>query len=126
MGKTILNAVTPLTDHGYKTPGLRSARDAEYDIFSRVTRMLRQSARRADNADTIMAVHKNSELWTLLAADLADPGNGLPDETKAGLISLAGFAIRHGQAVMAGSALTDALIDINLTVMRGLRGEVGA
>lgn len=121
-----MNAVTPLTEYGYMTPGLRSPRDAEYDIFSRVTRMLRQAPRKADNIETIQAVHKNSELWTLLAMDLAEPGNALPDETKAGLISLAGFAIRHGQAVMAGTARTDPLIDINMTVMRGLRGEVGA
>lgn len=121
-----MNAVTQLTSHGYQSSTLRTARDAEYDIFSRVTRMMRQAPRRADNPDTIQAVHKNSELWTLLAADLAQPGNALPDETRAGLISLAGFAIRHGQAVMAGNAQTDPLIDINMTVMRGLRGDVGA
>lgn len=126
MGSTILNAVTPLTDHGYGTSAVRSPRDGEYDIFSRVTRMLRQAPRMADNTNTIDAVHKNSELWTLLALDLADPGNGLPDQVKAGLISLAGFAIRHGQAVMAGTAKTDSLIDINMTVMRGLRGEGSA
>ena len=88
--------------------------------------MLRQSARQADNNETIQAVHKNTELWSVLAFDLAQSGNGLPDEVKAGLISLAGFAVRHGQAVMSGNATTDPLIDINLSVMRGLRGEVAA
>ncbi|MFN3279239.1 flagellar biosynthesis regulator FlaF [Paracoccus hibiscisoli] len=121
-----MNAVTPLTDHGYSSSKLRTPRDAEYDVFSRVTRMLRQAPRKADNPDTIQAVYKNNELWTLLGIDLADPGNALPDATKAGLISLAGFAIRHGQAVMAGTAATDPLIDINMTIMRGLRGDVGA
>lgn len=122
----ILNAVTPVIEHGYRTSALRTARDAEYDIFSRVTGMLRQSGRKADNTDTIQAVHKNTELWTLLALDLAEPGNALSDETKAGLLSLAGFAIRHGNSIMAGNAATDPLIEINLTVMRGLRGEVSA
>jgi len=121
-----LNAVTPLNDTGYRASGLRTARDAEYDIFSRVTRMLRQASPKADNQATIEAVYKNSELWTLLAFDLSEPGNALADETKAGLISLAGFSIRHGQAVMARTAVTDPLIDINMTVMRGLRGEGGA
>ena len=121
-----MNAVTPLNDHGYSSSKLRTPRDAEYDIISRVTRMLRQAPRKADNPETIQAVYKNNELWTLLAIDLAEPGNALPDETKAGLISLAGFAIRHGQAVIAGTAATDPLIDINMTVMRGLRGDVGA
>ncbi|MBU2956185.1 flagellar biosynthesis regulator FlaF [Paracoccus sp. 1_MG-2023] len=105
---------------------MRSTRDAEYDVFARVTRMLRQASDRRDRRDIIAAVAKNTELWTLLAFDLAEPGNGLPDDAKAGLISLAGFQIRHGQSVMAGEAVTQPLIDINMTVMRGLRGEVGA
>lgn len=124
MGKTILNVVTPLHDHGYRSNrGVRTPREAEYDVFSRVTGMLRQAARQADNNETIQAVHKNTELWTLLAFDLAEPGNSLPDHVKAGLISLAGFSVRHGQAVMAGKATSDVLIDINLSVMRGLRSE---
>ncbi|TNH37530.1 flagellar biosynthesis regulator FlaF [Paracoccus haeundaensis] len=122
----MLNAVTPLNGYGHRSSDLRTSREAEYDIFSRVTRMLRQSARKADNNETIQAVHKNTELWSILAFDLVQPDNGLPDHVKAGLISLAGFAVRHGQAVIAGNATTDPLIDINLSIMRGLRGEVSA
>ena len=121
-----MNAVTPLAEHGYKNPGMRTTRDAEYEVFARVTRMLRQAPERADNRDTIAAVSKNTELWTLLAFDLAEPGNALPEDTKAGLLSLAGFQIRHGRAVLAGDAATAPLIDINMNVMRGLRGEVRA
>ena len=123
-----MNAFTPATQNGYAATAtmMRSTRDAEYGVFSRVTGMLRQAERQGRSADTIGAVHKNNELWTILAADLADPGNALPDEVKAGLLSLAGFSIRHGHAVMAGNATTDALIDVNLSVMKGLRGEVAA
>ncbi len=123
-----MNAFTLATQHGYAATAtmMRSKRDAEYDVFSRVTGMLRQAERQGLGASTIAAVHKNNELWTILATDLAEPGNALPDEVKAGLLSLAGFSIRHGHAVMAGDATTDALIDINLSVMKGLRGEVAA
>lgn len=121
-----MNAVTPLSESGYGANAVRSARDTEYDIFSRVTRLLRQSDRAGRTADAIMAVHRNNELWTLLATDLADPGNALPEETKAGLLSLASFSLRHGHAVLTGKATTDALIDINLSIMKGLRGEVDA
>lgn len=121
-----LNAVTPLSQHGYNNGALRSARDIEYDAFSRVTRMLRQAGRRCTTPQAVQAVHLNTELWTLLAADLAEPGNALPDETRAGLISLAGFCIRHGHKAMTGEASTDVLIDINMSVMKGLRGEVPA
>ncbi|MFV0384687.1 flagellar biosynthesis regulator FlaF [Paracoccus sp. (in: a-proteobacteria)] len=122
-----MNAVTPQSDYGYSygARALRSDRDTEYDVFSRVTRMMRQAGPMG-GADEILAVHKNTELWTILAADLAETGNALPDEVKAGLLSLANFSIRHGRAVMSGKATIQPLIDINLSVMKGLRGEVGA
>lgn len=121
-----VNAVTPQSDYGYRSNALRTQRDAEYDAFSRVTRMLRQCDTSGSVSDRISAVHKNSELWTVLAADLADPGNGLPDDVKAGLISLAGMSVRHGHSVLMGEATPALLIDINLSVMKGLRGEAGA
>ena len=116
------------TQNGYAAAAtmMRPARDVEYDVFSRVTGLLRQADPRGRTAEAIAAVHKNNELWTILMTDLADPGNTLPDELKAGLLSLAGFSIRHGHAVMAGSATTEALIDVNMSVMKGLRGEVAA
>lgn len=57
----------------------------------------------------------------MLASDLAHPDNALPDDVKAGLLSLAFFSLRHGQKVMAGKATMKVLIDINMSVMRGLR-----
>ncbi|MDO5631694.1 MAG: flagellar biosynthesis regulator FlaF [Paracoccus sp. (in: a-proteobacteria)] len=116
-----MNAHAPYGSHT-----VRTAKDSEYDVFARVTRMLRQSANDGGTADSIRAVQKNNELWTILAADLAHPHNGLPDEVKAGLISLAMFSVRHGHAVMNGTATADALIEVNLSVMKGLRGEVAA
>jgi flagellar protein FlaF len=113
----------PFSERAYGSPALRGARDTEYDIFSRVTRMLRQAPAECKTVATIAAVSKNNELWTLLASDLGHPDNALPDEVKAGLLSLAAFSIRHGAAVLAGMATTEPLIDINLCVMRGLRGE---
>lgn len=114
----------PFSERAYGNPALRGARDTEYDIFSRVTRMLRQAPLECKNVATVDAVSKNNELWSLLAADLSHPDNALSDDVKAGLLSLAGYAVRHGNAVLAGNGRTDVLIDINLSVMRGLRGEV--
>ncbi|WP_372803433.1 flagellar biosynthesis regulator FlaF [Paracoccus seriniphilus] len=119
-----MNAVTPLPQTGYGANAVRTARDAEYDVISRVTRLLRQSDRDGRSAEAIMAVHKNNELWTLLATDLAAPGNRLSDELKAGLLSLAAFSIRHGHRVLAGEVSTDALIEVNMSILKGLRGEV--
>ena len=116
------------TQHGYGAAAtmMRPARDVEYDAFSRVTGMLRQADPQGRGTEAIAAVAKNNELWTILSADLMSPGNALPDEVKAGLLSLAGFSIRHGHAVMAGKATTDALIEVNTSIMKGLRGEAAA
>ena len=120
-----MNAVPSFAGHGYGSI-LRTPRDAEYEVFSRVTRMLRQAAEESHGFYLIAAVHKNNQLWTILATDLASPGNGLPDEVRARLLSLAGFSLRHGHLAMAGKAKVDPLIDINLAMMRGLRQEATA
>ncbi|MDB6179221.1 flagellar biosynthesis regulator FlaF [Paracoccus sp. Z330] len=121
-----MNAVTPLSTTGYGEAIIRTERSAEYDVISRVTRLLRQADREGRSAEAIMAVHKNNELWTLFATDLADPGNRLPDDVKSGLLSLAAFSIRHGHKVLSGEAGSDILIDINMSVLKGLRGEQNA
>ena len=118
-----MNAVMPFSERAYGSPALRGARDMEYDAFSHVTRMLRQAPRECDGPGTVHAVARNNELWTLLASDLAHPENALPDQVKADLLSLAIFSLRHGQSVMAGKKTTDTLIEINLSVMKRLRGE---
>lgn len=120
-----MNAVTPLTDYGhYGSAGLRTERDSEYDAFSYVTRLLRDAKNSRLGPATVQAIHKNSELWSILATDLAQPDNTLPDETKAGLISLAGFAIRQGFSVLNNGGTIDSLIEVNVAIMKGLRGEV--
>lgn len=113
------------TQHGYAAAAtmMRSTRDVEYDAFSRVTGLLRQADSQGLSAESIAAVSKNNELWTILSADLMNPDNALPDNLKAGLLSLAGFSIRHGHAVLAGNATTEALIDVNISVMKGLRSS---
>ena len=118
-----MNAVPSFSNIGYGSSVVRTARDAEYDVFSRVTRMLRQAAADEAGAERIAALHKNNELWTILASDLADDGNRLPDQVRAGLLSLAGFALRYGHRAMSDKRSLAPLIDINMAMMRGLRQE---
>ena len=118
-----MNAVSSFSSTGYGNSVVRTAREAEYDIISRVTRMLRQATERGHGPDKIAAVDKNNQLWTILASDLADPDNALPDEVRAGLLSLAGFSLRHGHQALAGKVSLAPLIDINMAMMRGLRQE---
>lgn len=103
---------------------MRSDRDNEYMIVSRVTRLLQGALETGDVNDIIRAGHANTELWIALASDLASSGNTLPDQLKANLISLAIFSIKHGHRVLSEDASLQPLLDINLHIMKGLRGEV--
>lgn len=102
---------------------LRTARDNEYLAFSRITRQLQQAMESDDPRAVIEATYANNQLWTILAADLTHPANNLSEATKAGLLSLAIFSIKQGQRVLSENASAEALIDINIKIMKGLRGE---
>ena len=113
-----------LATRRFGQPSIRTARDIEYDAFSRVTRGLQRAMQ--GEGSIVQAACANIELWTALAADLADDENLLPPALRGSLLSLAIFSIRHSQRMMTGEPQGTVLVDINLSVMRGLRGEVAA
>jgi flagellar protein FlaF len=107
---------------------IRTDRGAEYAVFARVTHRL--SA--VDEADKTAfpalaaAVADNQRLWGALAEDLLDDGNALPIGLRAQLVGLAEFVRKHTLRVLAGKAAIAPLVDINTSIMRGLRGEAEA
>jgi flagellar protein FlaF len=99
-----------------------SPRDIEFRVFTQVTAALEGTASPdAPFAARIKAVHRNRELWQTLAYDLADEGNVYPIELKAKLISLAIWVTRESTRVLEGIASLDALINVNKSIMQGLR-----
>ncbi|MGB3177445.1 MAG: flagellar biosynthesis regulator FlaF [Albidovulum sp.] len=102
----------------------RTGRGTEYEIFARVTHRLKAAATGtgADFAATVRALHDNRTLWTALAADVAIATNELPQALRAQIFYLAEFTTQHTRKVLAGTAEPDVLIEINMSVMRGLRG----
>lgn len=108
---------------GFGSQPIRTDRDEEYSAFSRVTRHLQQAIDSQDRQMMISAAFSNNQLWTVLAADLAHPDNALPEQVKAGLLSLAIFSIKHGQKVLSENVPATTLVEINLKIMKGLRGE---
>lgn len=112
------------TGSPFAAPQIRTDRDNEYDAFTHVTRRLRAADPTGRGAVANEAVHMNTQLWSALASDLALPGNALPDDIKAQLLSLALFSVRHGFRVTAGDADLSALVEINTSIMAGLRGSV--
>jgi len=110
----------------YATPtnAHKSPRAVEYDLFAQITAEMRkaQDSTLTKFADLAAALHRNRALWSELAFDLASDDNALPVSLKAQLLSLSQFAITHTNAVLAGEEDAQVLIDINLAIMRGLKG----
>ena len=112
--------------YGANARTLKTPRDIEYDVLARITGRLQKAL--ADTGPTAFpalaaAMHENIRLWTAFAIDLADSGNEFPRPLRAQLFYLAEFVLQHTPKVLNGTAKADALVDINLAVMRGLRGQ---
>lgn len=103
----------------------RNPRELEYDLLARATKRLSQVARPKGEgfSDLVAALDENQRLWSTLAADVAGDGNGLPPRLRAQLFYLYEFTAQHSRAVRNATASVDVLIDINMAVMRGLRGQ---
>ena len=114
--------------YGLNTRTLKTPRDIEYDVLARITGRLNSClphARGRTDPELVTALNENRHLWTAFATDLASPGNAFPDDLRAGLFYLAEFTLRHTAQILAGEATADALVEINTSVMRGLRGQGG-
>src|ERR1700760_4883494 len=98
---------------------VENPRDTEYRLFAQVTLALIEAGK-ADVSDIparIDALDWNRRIWTVLCEDCADPGNRLPAQLRASIISLGIFVGRYTSQVIRGVESIDILIDINRTVM---------
>jgi flagellar protein FlaF len=104
---------------------VESARDTEYRLFGEVTRALMAAAEAdANDAQTRMfALDWNRRLWSALSMDCSSPGNTLPDGVRAQIISLSLWVNRHSSAVMRQEETFQPLIDVNRSIMQGLRAH---
>ncbi|MBP7240719.1 flagellar biosynthesis regulator FlaF [Amaricoccus sp.] len=107
---------------------VRSERDTEYAVFARVTHRMSavDETDRAAFPALAAAVADNQRLWGTLAEDLMSPGNALPAALRGQLVGLAEFVRKHTLRVLAGKASVAPLVDINTSIMRGLRGQAEA
>jgi flagellar biosynthesis activator protein FlaF len=112
------------------SPATHTPRDVEYHAFAYVTGLLAAARDVAQDAPGRVgrlaeAMFENVRLWMALAADAASDGNQLPVELRAQVIGLANFSRTHMGRVLSGSESVDALIEVNMAVMKGLRGHSG-
>ncbi|MCP3969232.1 MAG: flagellar biosynthesis regulator FlaF [Rhodobacteraceae bacterium] len=110
-----------------KTP-IRTHQSTEYDVFAQITGRMKAALSRGKPGfrDLAAALHDNRRLWILLAANVADGDNALPQALRAQIFYLAEFTLHHSSRVLEDSASADVLLDINTTVMRGLRQQEAA
>lgn len=73
------------------------------------------------------ALNYNQRVWTFFQAELSMEDNPLPEEIRRNLLSLSFFVDRRSFEVLAYPApeKLDVLININLNVAAGLRGDAG-
>ncbi|MGH1423085.1 MAG: flagellar biosynthesis regulator FlaF [Pseudooceanicola sp.] len=109
--------------YGQSATPIRTPRGAEYDVFARITHRLVAAGRNQKTAFPALAkaIHDNRKLWTILAVDVADGANKLPQDLRARIFYLAEFTQAHSSKVLRDGASVTPLVEINAAVMRGLR-----
>ncbi len=111
---------------GYSKNGenIKDFRTQEYDVILGVTRELKKVQSNADSTfnDVVSVVHKNEKLWNAIGSQVAEEANALPLNLKASLFSIARFVSAHSTEVLKRNADLDVLLELNVSVLRGLKG----
>ena len=104
---------------------IRSQQSTEYEVFAQITRRLKDARTKGKAGFPALAsaLSDNRRLWTLLASDVADAENALPQGLRAQIFYLAEFTLQHSGKVLDGTADAEVLVDINTAIMRGLRQQ---
>lgn len=97
----------------------RSQRDQEADVFRRATAALK-AARDAGPITRIRALADNRRLWLTINDLMQDPGNALPSDTRAGIVSIGKSVHREMDQETPDFEF---LIAINESMTAGLSGR---
>ncbi|MEO1014256.1 MAG: flagellar biosynthesis regulator FlaF [Pseudomonadota bacterium] len=116
----------PHAGYAAATRTTATGRDAEAKIFAQVIAGLNAARASFDKGEVrpmAEAIFRNDQLWIALSVDLLADGNKLPPELRSQLLDLAVFSQRHGRKVLLKEGDVQELINVNMAVMRGLKGE---
>lgn len=105
---------------------LTSPKEIELKVFASVTSaLLNVDLKALDGRSKLAsALLDNAKLWRIVFTDLVNPENPLPLPLKESLISLAEFTQSHTLKVLSGNAEHGVLIEINQSVMKGLKDSL--
>jgi flagellar protein FlaF len=114
----------PLSAYQRARQVLETPRSTEHRLLGEITAGLMHARDAGLSGAALMEVlHRNREVWQAFAADCGLPGNGLPAQLRASIVSIALWVDRHISLVMAGREELEPLIEINRLVMQGLEGD---
>ena len=99
-----------------------TARDREREALDRMLDALRRAeAAGTRSREAVEAIYLTRNLWALLVEDLANPENALPEELRAGLISIGLWIMREAEALRLGQRDSfAAMIEITTMIRDGL------
>ena len=106
-----------------------SGREIEASALAQAAKILTDCQNNWDAPDReeilFMALRRNQMLWSIFQAELSDANNPLPKELKENILSLSLFIDKRTIEIMAfpSPEKLNAIIDINLNLAAGLRGE---
>lgn len=106
-----------------------SDKHIELQLFTSITARLRAQANKNStqlNSVMAQALIDNAKLWNILFCDLVSQDNQLPLDLKKNLISLAEFTQEHTQRVFRGEAGMGILIEVNDSIIIGLKAALMA
>lgn len=115
--------------HGYGTyrkvqNHTEDSRSIEFRLFGEITAELLKARENPQQQDLkTNAVLRNRKLWAALREDLVDPGNALPKQVRANLISLSMWVDKETFAVLDKRSDLEALIEVNKQIMEGLQAR---
>lgn len=118
---------TKLYASGTDDPVMLSQRGREYSALSKVTCMMQNHKNNTfgNITNLLIALNKNLKLWTIFASDVGQEKNGLPQNIKSIIFYLFEFTQAETHKIIRGEGDIEALIEINKSVMKGLRGAEG-
>lgn len=102
---------------------IRTSRSVEYDVIGRITHRLKEAIQEGEMPGLIEVLYENRKLWRALAMDVADPANPLPKDLKARIFYLYEFTDHHTSLVIRGKQKATPLLEVNIAILRGLKGE---
>jgi flagellar biosynthesis activator protein FlaF len=112
-----------LASKAYGAVQQRTAGDKEIEraVFRDITAELIRAEAAGPMAAALRtdALSRNLQLWTLLATDLLQPGNALPDALKQRLLSLATYVQRASLKLLASTDTLADVIAVNEIVLGG-------